>query len=190
MLSEYKITLSPLDEYGAPEGTQTLLQGAKTSLGFVPNMFANMGHSFGLLATYMDGYERFRRQSGFTPQEQEAIFLTISQENGCEYCVGAHSMLADKQSGMDMATIKALRAGDAPQDPKLASLCKFTRTLSSSRGLPNKKDVQDFLAAGYAEQQILELILAIGVKTMSNYSNHLFHTQLDPAFSDWQWSDQ
>jgi alkylhydroperoxidase family enzyme len=59
--------------------------------------------------------------------------------------------------------------------------------LLTKRGRPSKADVAASLAAGYSEQQILELILAISVKTLSNYSNHLFHTTLDQAFVGREW---
>jgi alkylhydroperoxidase family enzyme len=85
------------------------------------------------------------------------------------------------------AVTEAIRDGRAIPDPKLAALSAFTDVLLTKRGLPSKAEVAAFLAAGYSERQILELILAISVKTLSNYSNHLFHTALDPAFTGREW---
>ena len=48
-------------------------------------------------------------------------------------------------------------------------------------------ELATFLAAGYSERHALELVLAIAVKTISNYSNHLFHTQIDPVFASYGW---
>jgi uncharacterized peroxidase-related enzyme len=150
-------------------------------------MYAGMANSPGLLETYMDGYDRFRKDSGLTPAEQEVVFLTISRTNGCDYCVAAHSLIADQMSKVPPAVTEAVRDGRAVPDPKLAALSAFTDVLLTKRGLPSKADVAAFLAAGYGERQILELILAIAVKTLSNYSNHLFHTALDPAFVGREW---
>jgi AhpD family alkylhydroperoxidase len=61
-------------------------------------MYAVMANSPGLLETYATGYAAFREASGFTPAEQEVVLLTVSHENGCEYCVAAHSFLADQVS--------------------------------------------------------------------------------------------
>jgi alkylhydroperoxidase family enzyme len=72
-------------------------------------------------------------------------------------------------------------------DRKLAALSAFTDVLLTKRGLPSKAEVEAFLAAGYEERQVLENILAIAVKMLSNYSNHLFHTALDPAFVSREW---
>ena len=58
-----------------------------------------------------------------------------------------------------------------------------------SRGNPGPEDASEFLAAGYSEKQILGVILAISVKILSNYSNHIFHTELDEAFASRRWGD-
>ena len=125
------------------------------------------------------GTGHFRRRSD--------LFLTISRTNGCDYCVAAHSLIADQMSKVPSAVIEAIRVGHAIPERKLAALSAFTDVLLTKRGLPSKAEVEAFLAAGYAERQILELILAIAVKTLSNYSNHLFHTALDPAFVSREW---
>lgn len=190
MLAEHQIGLPAQSLETAQGKAKAVLEQAKAAVGFIPNMYARMVHSPGLLDTYLHGYAAFRNDSGFTPPEQEVVFLVISHENGCEYCVGAHSFLADMKSKLDPAVTDAIRDGLPIADTKLAALATFTRTLVRSRGLPRKADVQSFLAAGYSEQQILEIVLAISVKTLSNYANHLFHTPLDPVFEARRWADK
>ncbi|MEW5890459.1 MAG: carboxymuconolactone decarboxylase family protein [Pseudomonadota bacterium] len=189
MLSQYKMTLAPQNPEDAPLRARAVLEKAKAQVGFIPNMYSRMVNSPGLLETYLNGYAAFRSESGFTPEEQEVIFLTISRENGCEYCVSAHSMIADKKSGVAPEVINAIR-GDTPiPDRKLAALATFTKIMVADRGLPKRADVEAFLAAGYSERQILEIVLAIAVKTLSNYANHLFHTPLDRVFEYRRWED-
>lgn len=148
-----------------------------------------MANSPGLLDTYVHGYERFRALSGFTPAEQEVVLLAVSRENGCTYCVAAHSFIADRMSGVPAAVTDAIRDGRPIPDARLAALHDFTRTMVAKRGLPDKADVSAFLAAGYSERQILEVVLAIAVKTLSNYANHLFHTPVDGMFAGRAWAD-
>jgi AhpD family alkylhydroperoxidase len=136
----------------------------------------------------MDGYDRFRKHSGFTPVEQEVVLLTISRGNGCNYCMAAHSVIADQMSKVPPPVTEAIREGQFIPETKLAALSTFTDILLSTRGLPAKADVAAFLNAGYEEHHILEIILAIAVKTLSNYSNHLFHTPLDKMFASREWS--
>ncbi|BCI85828.1 hypothetical protein NIIDMKKI_10340 [Mycobacterium kansasii] len=56
-----------------------------------------------------------------------------------------------------------------------------------SRGLPTAAELESFLAEGFAETDVLQVLLAIAVKTISNYSNHLFHTDVDAAFAGQIW---
>ena len=116
------------------------------------------------------------------------VFLTISYDNGCHYCMAAHSMIADKASGVPEAVTEAIRAGKPIADEKLAALAGFTRRMVNTGGKPANADVRAFLNAGYSERHILEIILAIAVKTLSNYSNHVFHTPVDEVFAAYKWS--
>jgi uncharacterized peroxidase-related enzyme len=187
MNSEYKLTLSPKTLTNADPKAKSVLERAKAQLGFIPNMYSGMANSPGLLETYMDGYDRFRKDSGFTAAEQEVVFLTISRGNGCDYCMAAHSLIADQMSTVPPPVTEAIREGRAIPDSKLAALSAFTDVLLNKRGLPSKADAQTFLGAGYQERHVLEIILAIAVKTLSNYSNHLFHTPLDERFTKREW---
>ena len=187
MTAEYKLTLPAKTLENADPRAKAVLEKAKAQVGFIPNMYAGMANSPGLLETYLDGYQRFRKGSGFTPAEQEVVFLTISRGNGCDYCMAAHSMLADQKSKVPPQVTEAIREGRQVPDPKLAALSAFTATMLASSGLPLRADVQAFLAAGYEERHVLEIILGIAVKTLSNYSNHLFHTPLDEMFEGRAW---
>ena len=187
MTAHYKLALPAKTLENADPHAKAVLEKAKSRVGFVPNMYAAMVNSPGLLEIYLDGYDRFRKDSGFTPAEQEVVFLTISRGNGCDYCMGAHSMIADKMSKVPLQVTDAIREGRKIPDPKLAALSAFTETMFRTRGLPSSADVKAFLAAGYEERHVLAIILALGVKTLSNYSNHLFHTPLDEAFASRAW---
>lgn len=187
MQAEFKSSLPALNPSQADSPSRERLEEAKQRLGFIPNMYGAMANSPGLLDTYVHGYNLFRSQSGFTPAEQEVVFLAISRENGCTYCVAAHSFIADKMSGVPAPVTDAIRDGRRIADPKLAALHDFARLMVQKRGLPSTADVAAFLAAGYSEKQVLEIVLAIAVKTLSNYANHLFHTKVDAVFASRIW---
>jgi AhpD family alkylhydroperoxidase len=182
-------TLELLTVEQAPDGSRELLQAAKAQLGRVPNLYAAMAHSPGLLGTYRFGADQFRSGSGFTPIEQEVILLSISRFHGCTYCVAVHSTTADR-SKVPTEVVDAIRDGKPVQDPSLGPLHEFTTAMVASRGRPEPGDLAAFLAAGYTEQQVLGVILAIAVKTISNYTNHVFDTPLDQAFARRAWSPQ
>jgi uncharacterized peroxidase-related enzyme len=187
MTTDYTLTLPAISLETAAPQAKAVLEKAKAQVGFIPNMYGGMANSPALLDTYLDGYERFRKASGFTPAEQEIVFLTISRNNECSYCMAAHSMLADKMSNVPVPVTDALRAALPIPDAKLSALSTFTDVMVSTRGLPQRGDVETFLSAGYQEQHILDIILAIAVKTLSNYSNHLFQPPVDAMFAGRVW---
>ncbi len=166
-----------------------ILAGARDQLGFVPNMYAAMANLPAVLEHYTGAYTAFRDTAGFSPAEQETVFLTISEANGCHYCIAAHSMLADRVSGVPGDTLAALRKGDTPSDAKLGALSEFTRRMTETRGSVGKDDVDRFLAAGYTSQHVLGVVLAIACKTFSNYTNHLVGTEVDAAMAGYALTD-
>lgn len=187
-LITYQITLSPKTVEDASPAAKGLLEHTKKEVGMIPNMYANMANAPALLSTYSHGYRLLRSESGFTPAEQEVIFLTISYENRCEYCMAAHSFVADMMSKVPIEVTEAIRNGMPIPDQKLRALSTFTSTMLNKRGNPTKEDVEMFLQAGYTEHHILYIILALSIKTISNYANHIFHTPVDTVFKAREWS--
>jgi len=187
MHNTFKTTLELVNPAKTDERAETILKNVKQEMKMIPNMYLAMANTPELLETYLYGYKKFRKDAGFSPQEQEVIFLTISYENGCDYCLAAHSIVADFQSKVPMDVTEAIRNGEEISDSKLKALSEFTMTMLNKRGRPAQEDVDKFLTAGYSQKHILSIILAISVKTISNYTNHLFHTPLDAAFKVREW---
>lgn len=183
----YRLTLPLIDVATAGASARAPLEQARQQMGMIPNMYAAMANLPAALETYRLGYERFRQESGFSPAEQEVVFLVISRENGCEYCVSAHSFVADVASGVPADVTHAIRVGGEIPNPKLAALATFTQAMVQKRGFPSAADAKAFLDAGYSEVQILAIVLALAVKTISNYTNHLFATPLDAPFQTRAW---
>lgn len=185
----YKITLLPVSIDHADARARVLLEAARKQMGAVPNMYANMANFSAMFEIYSSGYGLFRQEGGFTPAEQEVVFLTISKENSCAYCLAAHSVVADMKSKVPVAVTDAIRNGTDIPDEKLKALSLFTAVMVNKKGRPSVADVAVFLSAGYTEQHILSVILAVAVKTISNYANHLFHTPVDPMFKSREWKE-
>lgn len=188
MNDAYRMTLPAVTPAEAEPRTREILEATKKQMGMIPNMYLRMAVSPGAFEAYRVGYERFRKESGFTPAEQEVVLLTVSYENACEYCMAAHSVIADTASRVPREVTDAIRAGTEIPEPKLRALSAFTRAMMARRGRPSQDDVRAFLAAGYAERQVMEIVLAIAVKTISNYTNHLFDTPVDRPFAARAWT--
>ncbi len=187
-MSTYQMKLGGHTLESAPAEAKPLLEAAQKQIGMIPNMYARMAQMPGLLSTYLHGYELFRAQSGLTSVEQEVVLLTISRENGCEYCMAAHSMVGKAMSKVPPSVLDAVRAGAPIADARLQALAEFTKAMVDKRGNPTDADVAPFLTAGFNERQLLAVILAIGVKILSNYANHVFHTPVDAAFASFAWT--
>lgn len=111
--------------------------------------------------------------------------MVISRINDCHYCVAAHSMIAEKVSKVPPQALQAIREGTAIDDPKLRALADFVKEMVESRGNPSQASLQSFTGAGYSEPQALQVVLAIAIKTLSNYTNHLFDTPMELAFASY-----
>lgn len=179
----YKISLDAVELDNANQEQKEILEKANKANGMIPNMYKNMVNLPALQNTYDFGYEQFRKDSGFTAAEQEVVLLTISMENSCGYCTAAHSYLAENVSKTPKDVIEAIRQEKKIEDDKFRALHEFTKVMNVSRGNPTPEEAKNFLDAGFSEKHILAIILAQAVKTISNYSNHIFHTEVDDAFA-------
>ena len=169
----------------APEPSRPLLEGAQKAFGFVPNLIGVLAESPAVAEAYLTLTRIFDKSSLSTTERQVAI-LAISRYNECEYCVGAHSVIASMQR-VPADVIHAIRDDQPIADAKLEALRVFTTAMTDKRGWLAEDDVSAFLAAGYSKAQILEIVLATSLKTLSNYANHLAKTPLDDAFTSQAW---
>ena len=128
-------------------------------------------------------------QSSFNATQRQVVILAISRYNECRYCVAAHSAVAQMQS-VPADVVEAIRTDKPIADSRLESLRKFATLMVDKRGWPEDAKLASFLAAGYTRAHVLEVILAISYKTLSNYVNHVAGTPLDDAFAAKVWSPE
>lgn len=179
------INLKPLNDQNAPEPAREVLGKVKKNFGFIPNLLGNMANAPPLLKAYLAVGTLFD-QTSLTPTERQVVLLTVSAENGCGYCVAAHTAIAGMQKA-PAAVVNAIRDGEAIDDAKLEALRVYTREVVERRGWPSASAFERFLAAGYTSEQALEVVLGVGMKTLSNYTNHIARTPLDPQFAPVAW---
>lgn len=164
----------------APDASRAVLENTQKKLGFVPNLYAVMAESPATLAANMALTKHFD-QTDFSPTERQLVLLSISRIRNCAYCLAAHSSIA-KMQGIDDEIIAAVYFDQPLEDPKLRALRDFTRAVLNAQGWIVPADLQAFYQAGYQRQHVLEIILAISFKTLSNFINHIVDTPIDPQF--------
>jgi len=170
----------------APESSKATLAAVKGAFGFVPNLQANMAESPELLAGYSTLWDLFSKTT-LTPTEQQVVYLTANFENECHYCMAGHTKLA-QMGKIDDAIVNAIRDGGVIPDAKLEALHVFATKVVRERGYVGDAAVDAFLAAGYTKRNVLEVVLGAGTKLLSNYTNHIVHTQLDPFMKGAEWT--
>lgn len=170
----------------APAASQPLLEHSKKSYGIIPNLHAVMAESPEHLDAYKKLHDLFEHTS-LSAVERNVVWLTINVEHGCHYCVPAHTWIA-KVQGLDDATIAALREDRPLPDARLETLRQFTLQLVRQRGNVSHADVQAFLTAGFTQRNVLDIVLGIAQKVMSNYVNHLAETPVDAPFAAHAWT--
>lgn len=179
----YQLQLPLLDEESAQneDATELLLQ-VSGSIGMIPNIFGVMANCPALLDAYLYADEQFRQNSGLSEAQQEVVYLTISAVNECHYCVAVHEKFTKTIAKLTEEQVKAIYANQPLQDSKLQALVDLTREVVQERGWVSDDKAQAFLKAGFNESQLLSIILAVGIKTLSNYTNHIAQTPVDDAF--------
>ena len=170
----------------APEAAKPFLQGAKDAYTFVPNLLGTMATSPAILEGYMTLAGIFDK-TDLSETERQIILMTNNRLNGCTYCMAAHTTIS-QMAKVPSDVIDALRDGTSIADPKLEALRVFTEVVNETRGWPAQEQVDAFLAAGYTQQAVLDVILGTSLKVMSNYTNHIAHTKVDAAFAPNAWA--
>ncbi|MFM9889441.1 MAG: carboxymuconolactone decarboxylase family protein [Rickettsiales bacterium] len=144
---------------------QALFDNLKKGLGMVPNLYATMAHSENALGTYLTLQNA---KSSITGKAREVVNLVVSQVNECEYCLAAHTVIGG-MVGFSAEQIAEVRSGKASFDKKLDALAQLTKSIASNRGKANPLLVEAFFAAGWTKENLVDTIVTIGDKTVTNY---------------------
>lgn len=165
----------------APDKSKPQLEASQKAFSFIPNLHAVLAESPVALETYKTLTGLFSKSS-LSTEERHIVWLTINVENKCHYCIPAHSMLAtmDKVSG---EYIQAIRNKERLGNEKLDALRDFTISVVQKRGQVSSEEVTAFLNAGFTKENILDVLVGVAHKTISNYTNHLADTPVDQAFA-------
>lgn len=164
----------------APGDAQPLLEKAEQNYGFIPNLLGVMAESPALLEAYMTMNQIFEK-TDFSATEKQLVLLAVSEDNECGYCTRAHVAIASMQD-VPEAISTAVAEGRPLDDPGLEALRQFTKKVVSSRGNPSSGDIDQFLAAGYDKRHVFDVLTGVGMKTLSNYTNHIAETPVDSQF--------
>ncbi|PSW15789.1 carboxymuconolactone decarboxylase [Photobacterium rosenbergii] len=170
----------------APDASKPLLENSLKSFGMIPNLHGVMAEAPAILEAYQTIGKLFE-QSSLDAEELTVVWQTVNVEHACHYCVPAHTGIAHSMK-VDPALTEALRNRKPMTKEKLQVLHDTTLAMVRNRGHLTPSELQTFYSAGYSQQQLLEIVLGVSMKVMSNYTNHITGTPVDKVFEKFAWS--
>ncbi|MDW5290560.1 carboxymuconolactone decarboxylase family protein [Formosa sp. PL04] len=170
----------------APEASKPLLEKSLKGYGMLPGLHGVLAESPETFEAYQTLHGLFTKTS-FNADELTVVWQTINVEHECHYCVPAHTGIANMMK-VDSSLSDALRNRTAMPTEKLQVLHDFTLKMVRNRGQVTQEDLSTFYGAGYGEKQVLEVILGLSQKVISNYTNHIANTPVDAPFKEFAWT--
>lgn len=170
----------------APENSRATLAAAKKAYGFSPNLLGTMANHPALLNNYWEGSANLDANSTLTGAEKQIAYLSASYENNCHYCMAAHTSIGQMHK-IDQSVLDALRTGTTIPNAKLEALSQYVKATTIKRGRVSQEDIDAFLAAGYTQENVLEVITIVSLKVMTNYINYVAQTPVDAPFVPNAW---
>lgn len=161
-----------------PEASREHAERLEKRMGRFMNIHAGMAHSPVVIAAYQGMQKAIAEHGTFDARTREAIALAVGNQNGCDYCQGAHTVSA-RRAGLDDDQILALRAGEVGFDPRLAALTEVARAAAADTGNVPEPLWRAALDAGWNDRELAEAFAHIAVNVFTNYFNHYAHTELD-----------
>jgi uncharacterized peroxidase-related enzyme len=170
-----KVTFKVPNRDEVSPNNQAIFDHMQSAFGMVPNLYATFALNETALADYL---ALQNRKSTLTAKEREIINLVVSQVNDCKYCVPAHTAVA-KMNGFTDEQVLAIRRADAAFDNKVDSLAKFVKETAVNRGRPSEKALDAFFEAGYNTANLIDVMIVIGDKIISNYLHNITQIPVD-----------
>ena len=168
--------LQAIDLKDATGQSRTLLEGVQEKFGMVPNLIRTLANSSAALQAYLAFADAL--ETGVLPAKlREQIALTVSEANGCGYCVAAHCAIG-KTVGLSDTEASDARQVSSP-DSQVEAALQFARQIVDKRGWVSDEDVDQVRQAGYGDAEIAEIVAVVSWKMFANYFNHVAGTEVD-----------
>ncbi|MBI1620844.1 carboxymuconolactone decarboxylase family protein [Aquamicrobium zhengzhouense] len=173
----------------APEEARERLIAAEKNNGFLPNLLRVLANAPVALETYLT-VGGINGRASLTLAEREAVQVTAAVTHGCGFCVAGHTAISYKKAGLDEGVVNAFRNKTTVPDARLNAVARFTEEVIASRGAVSDEALTTFKAAGYTDQQALEVVLGVSLATLCNFANNLGQPPLNPQLEAYRWEPE
>ncbi|HEY4327810.1 MAG TPA: carboxymuconolactone decarboxylase family protein [Mucilaginibacter sp.] len=164
----------PTREQVSP-ANQALFDNMTKTIGSVPNLYAVYAHSENALGSYL---ALSNARTSLRAKEKEIVNLVVSQVNDCKYCLAAHTAISKKQGFTDEQILEIRRASIS-FDSKFDTLAKLAKSIAENKGHADPQLVENFYAAGYNQGSLIDVVMVVGDKTITNYIYALTDIPID-----------
>jgi alkylhydroperoxidase family enzyme len=169
----------------APEGSKPALEQLKQAFGVVPNIAGTIANSPKLVNSLVGVFQQVH-SSSLTEAEIQIVLLTDAVTNSSKYAVAFHTALAAQQ-GVGSDETDAIGERRPPKDKRFAALSTLAKTLIEKRGHLSEQEVDSFIAAGFTNEQVLEVIAVVAASTITNYAGNVTNPPLEDQFQQYAW---
>ncbi|WP_420963527.1 carboxymuconolactone decarboxylase family protein [Brucella sp. IR073] len=170
----------------APEEAKERLIAAEKNNGYLPNLLRVLANAPVALETYLT-VGGINGRASLTLAEREAVQITAAATHGCGFCVAGHTAISYKKAGLGEEIVSALRGKTEVPDARLDAVARFTEAVIASRGAVSDEALAAFKAAGFDDQQALEVVLGVSLATLCNFANNLGQPPLNPQLEPYRW---
>jgi uncharacterized peroxidase-related enzyme len=168
--------ITTIEQSNANAEQKALLDAIQGQLGMVPNFLKVFANSPAALRAFL-GLHGIASEGVLNAQTRERIALALAQQNGCEYCLSAHTATGRK-AGLSGSEIDANRAGTS-EDARAAVAVKLARSLAEHNGAIATAELVEARAAGYSDAEIVEIITHVGMNVMTNILGKASRVEID-----------
>ncbi len=165
-----------IDTTRVPLASQNTLKDIHAAFGATPNMFKLVANSPAALKSMWGSFASLGSGT-LGAKLGEQIAVAIAERNRCEYCLAAHTLIGTN-AGATVTEMAAAQKGEAA-DVKTAAALQFALKLVNERGRVSAAEVERVRAAGYGDEQIMEIVAHVALNLFTNYVNNAFETTLD-----------
>lgn len=162
------------------ERAEQILQQVEQAYGFRPNLIEELVTSPAAAQVYLGG-QKAMEEASLDDAERNAVMLAVSTRNECHYCTAAHAGIG-RQAGLTEAQVDAILEQEELEDDRLAALVDATDRVLEKEGWLEEDDLAELERRAVDRAQLYEIVALVGLKTISNYVNHIAGTEIDPQF--------
>jgi uncharacterized peroxidase-related enzyme len=173
---ETGMTRLPLIDPNAPGDAKPTLDAVNAQLKMVPNLFRVAANAPAALNALV-AMEGALGKGALRARVREQIAIAVAQENGCDYCLSAHTAIG-KMIGVTDAQLAHARLGQA-SDAKVDAILSLAVRIVRERGDLTATELAEAKAAGVTDAEIVEIVANVALNIFTNYLNIAADTEID-----------